>query len=134
MNIWNAKIKGACHDKFKLGWIKKTLRLLKRAISAQLTQTFLSSPNYNLDPLLLPISNDEPARKLSWGKELFLPLINIRLKLWNEDLSFQISNGKVSQIFIFWIKLLSKELSVLVIWLSRRYQNVLRNYFQKLEQ
>ena len=37
---------------------KKTLRLCKRANSAQITQTLLSSPNYNLDPLLLPIPND----------------------------------------------------------------------------
>ena len=87
-----------------MGWTKKTLRLHKRSNSAQLTQTLLSFPNYNLDPLLLPISNGGPAK--------------IRLKLLNEDLvfRFRISNGKVSQIFITWIKLLSKELPVLVIW------------------
>ena len=122
------------HD--ELGWTKKTLRLHKRSNSAQLTQTLLSSPNYNLDPLLLPISNDGPARKLSLEQELLLTLMKIRLNLLNDDLAFrfQISNGKVSQIFITWIKLLSKELPVLVIWPSRRYQNVLRNCFQKLEQ
>ena len=101
---------------------KKDIKIDKRSNSAKLTQTLLPSPNYNLDPLLLPISNDGPAK--------------IRLKLLNEDLVFRfpISNGKVSQIFITWIKLLSKELPVLVIWPSRRYQNVLRNCFQKLEQ
>ena len=103
---------------------KKTLRLRKRANSVQLTQTLLSSPNYNLDPLLLPISNDEPARKRSSEQELLLTLMKIRLHLLNEDLTFrfQISNGKVSQIFITWIKLLSKELPGLVIWPSR-HQN-----------
>ena len=44
--------------------------------------------------------------------------MKIRLNLLNDDLAFgfQISNGKVSQTFITLIKLLSKELSVIVIW------------------
>ena len=42
------------------GGQKKTLRLRKGANSAQLTQALLPSPNYNLNPLLLPISNDGP--------------------------------------------------------------------------
>ena len=96
---------------------KKTLRLRQRANSAQLTHTLLSSPNYNFDPLLLPIFNDGPSRKLSLEQKLLLTLMKIRFNLLNDDLAFrfQISNGKVSQIFITWIKLLAKELSVLVI-------------------
>ena len=48
--------------------------------------------------------------------------MKIRLNLLNDDLAFQfqISHDKVSQIFVTWIKLLSKELSVLVKWPSRR--------------
>ena len=41
---------------------KKTTGLYKRANSAQLTQTPLQFPNYNIDLLLLPISNDEPTK------------------------------------------------------------------------
>ena len=68
---------------------KKTLRLCKRASSAQLTQTLLSSPNYNLDPLLLPMPNDWPARKLSLKQEVLLTLMKIRLNLLNDDLTFR---------------------------------------------
>ena len=100
---------------------KKDVIWHKRANSAQLTQTLLSSPNSNIDSSLLPVSTDGPARKLSLLQELLLTLIKIRLNLLNDDLAFrfQIFNGKVSQIFLTWIKLLSKELSVLVIWPSR---------------
>ena len=100
---------------------KKDVIWHKRANSAQLTQTLLSSPNSNIDSSLLPVSNDGPAIKLSLLQELLLTLIKIRLNLLNDDLAFrfQIFNGKVSQIFLTWIKLLSKELSVLVIWPSR---------------
>ena len=116
---------------------KKTLRLHKRANSAQLSQTLLSSPNYNLDPLLLPISNDGPARKLSLEQELLLTLMKITLNLLYNDLAFQfqISNRKVSQIFIIWIKLVSKEFSVLVIWPSRhQIRATLPECFKKLFQ
>ena len=107
---------------------KKDVIWHKRVNSAKLTQTLLSSPNSNVDSSLLPVSNDGPARKLSLLQELLLTLIKIRLKLLNDDLAFrfQIFNGKVSQIFLTWIKLLSKELSVLVIWPSRH--NSLQHY------
>ena len=61
--------------------------------------------------------------------------MKIRLNLLNDDLAFrfQISNGKVSQIFITLIKLLSKELPVLVIWPSRRQiRATLPECFKKL--
>ena len=46
---------------------------------------------------------------------------------------FQMSNDKVSQIFITWIKLLSKQLSVLVIRSSRRQiRATLPECFKKL--
>ena len=66
-------------------------------------------------------------------------MININIKIrqnpLNEDLAFrfQISNGKLSQIFITWIKLLLKELTVLVIWLSRsQTRATLTEGFKKL--
>ena len=67
---------------------KKTSRLHNTANLAQLTQALLSSTNYNLDPLLLPISNHGPARKFSLEKELLLTLVKIRLSLSNVDLAF----------------------------------------------
>ena len=78
---------------------KKALRLHKRANSVHLTQKLLSSPNNHLDPFLLPISNDVPARKLSSEQEL-LTLMKIGLNHLNDNLAFrsQISNGKVSHI------------------------------------
>ena len=89
---------------------KKTLRLCKRANLAQLTQTLLSSAIYNLDPLLLPISNDGPARKLSLEQELLLTLMKIRLNLLNDDLAcrFQISNDRISQILYHLDKIIIK--------------------------
>ena len=83
---------------------KKPLRLRKRPGSAELTRTLLSSPDYDTDPLLLPITKDGRPRKLSLEQEFLLTLMKLRLNLLNDDLAFrfQISSGKVSQIFITW--------------------------------
>ena len=43
---------------------KKTLQTQKRGSSVELRQSLLSSPDYNLDPVLLPIAKPGPARKL----------------------------------------------------------------------
>ena len=47
--------------------------------------------------------------------------MKLRLGLLTDDLAsrFQVSSTRVSQIFITWIKLLSRELSCLIIWPSR---------------
>ena len=114
---------------------KKTLRLKKRASSADLHQALLSSPDYDIDPILLPIRKSGPSRKLSLEQEFLLVLMKLRLNLLNDDLAFrfQISSGKVSQTFITWIKLLSKELSVLIIWPSRvQVRATLPESFRKL--
>ena len=81
---------------------KKTLRLKKRSSSIELAHSLLVSPNYDLDPFLLPIAKTGPARKLSLEQEFLLTLIKLRMNLLNDDLAFrfQISSGKVSQIFI----------------------------------
>ena len=99
---------------------KKTLQTQKRGSSVELRQSLLSSPDYNLDPVLLPIAKPGLARKLE--RELQLTVMKLRLNLLNDNLAFrfQISSGKVSQIFLTWIKLMSRELSVLIIWPSQR--------------
>lgn len=114
---------------------KKTLRLRKRASSVELAQSLLASPDFNIDPVLLPITKSGPKRKLSLEQEMLLTLMKIRMNLLNDDLAhrFQISSGKVSQIFITWIKLMSKELSTLIIWPSRsQIRATLPECFRKL--
>ena len=48
--------------------------------------------------------------------------MKLRLALWTVDLAFRfhVSTNSVSSIFITWIKLMSKELSVLIVWPSRQ--------------
>lgn len=64
-----------------------------------------------------------PSRKLSLEQEFLLTLMKLRLALLIEDLAFRfkVSSATTSSIFITWVKLCSKELSVLIIW-PTRYQ------------
>ena len=66
-----------------------------------------------------------PPRKLSYEQEFLLSLMKLRLGSWNIDLAFRfgISKAAVSRIFITWIKLMRKELSVLI---TRPTKNVVR--------
>ena len=76
-----------------------------------------------------------PERKLSLEQELLLMLMKLRLALLVDDLAFRfkVSHGSVSSIFITWVKLLSKELSILIIWPSRsQMRNNLPHCFKKL--
>ena len=76
-----------------------------------------------------------PSRELSIENEFFLTLMKLRLDLLQQDLAirFDISTGKVSQIFITWIKLLSHEVGVLIIWpLCQQTTKTLPECFQKL--
>ncbi len=76
-----------------------------------------------------------PERKLSLEKELLLTLMKLRLALLVDDLAFtfKVSHGSVSSIFITSVKLLSKELSILIIWPSRsQVRNNLPHCFKKL--
>ena len=80
-------------------------------------------------------SKSGPYRKLSIENEFFFTLMKLRLDLLQQDLviRFDISTGKVSQIFITWIKLLSHEVGVLIIWPSRQQiTKTLPECFQKL--
>ena len=58
-----------------------------------------------------------PGQKLDLEQEFLLTLMKLKLGLINEDLAFRfmVSSTTVSSVFIKWIKLMSKELSVLII-------------------
>ena len=76
-----------------------------------------------------------PPRKLSLEQEILLTLMKLRLALLTEDLAFRfdVSSATASSIFITWIKLMSKELSVLIIWPSRsQVRKTLPSCFAKL--
>lgn len=76
-----------------------------------------------------------PPRKLSLEQEILLTLMKLRLALLTDDLAFrfQVSSTTVSSIFITWIKLMSKELSILVIWPSiSQIKKTLPSCFRKL--
>ena len=61
--------------------------------------------------------------------------MKLKLGLINKDLAFRfmVSSTTVSSVFITWIKLMSKELSVLIIWPSKQQvKNTLPACFKKL--
>ena len=93
--------------------VKKTLKPRKGSGNIKLTEALLSSPDieFNKITFLKP----SPKHKLTLEQEL-----KLHLGIMVEDLAFcfKVSPGKVSQIFITWIRLMSKELSALVIWPS----------------
>ena len=97
---------------------KKTLKPRKGSGNIKLTEALLSSPDieFNQITFLKP----GPKHKLTLEQEFLLVLMKLHLGIMVEDLAFcfKVSPGKVSQIFTTWIKLMSKELSALVIWPS----------------
>ena len=95
--------------------------------------SFLSEVDRTLSPF--PPMRRGPSRKLTLEQEFFLVVVKLRVGLLQHDLAhrFQISVGKVSQIFITWIKLLSKELGVLIVWPSKgQVRRTLPDCFKKL--
>ena len=95
----------------------------------------LSSLEIDPEKLNYAASKSGPSRKLSLETELFLVLMKLRLDLLQTDLAyrFDVSPGKVSQIFITWIKLLSKQLGVFIIWPSKsQVRKTLPQCFKKL--
>lgn len=78
-----------------------------------------------------------PGRKLRLEHEFLLTLMNLRLALLTIDLGFRfhVSATTGSSIFITWIKLISKELSVLIVWPSRQQlvRKTLPSCFRKLD-
>ena len=94
---------------------KKTLILRKQSSSSDLDM-LLASPEYNIVPL-----KPGPSRKLSLEQEFLMTMMRLRLGILTEDIAFrfQVSPGKVSQILITWIKLLSKESACLIVLPSK---------------
>ena len=115
---------------------KKTVATDKKRFSIVKTDSISISPDFNnIDENCIAVSKPGPERKLSLQQEFLLVLMKLRLGLMVKDLAFrfQVSPGKVSQIFITWIKFLSKELSVLIIWPSaRQIKSTLPNCYKKL--
>ena len=112
---------------------KKALKPRKGSDSIELIEALLSSPDieFNKITLLKP----GPKRKLTLEQEFLLVLMKLRLGIMVEVLAlrFKVSPGKVSQIFITSIKLISKELRVLVIWpSSSQIKSTFPNYLKKL--
>ena len=94
---------------------KNTLKPRKGSRSIELTETLFSSPDIEFT-LLKP----GPKRKVTLEQEFLHVLMKLSLGITIEDLAFRfkVTPEKVSLIFITWIKPMSKELSVLVIWPS----------------
>ena len=107
----------------------------KKTSTVQYTECLLASPVIEISQDLMPLLKSGPARKLTLEQEFMLVLIRLRLGLLVEDLAFRfcVSAGKVSQIVITWVILLSKELKSLIIWPSRaRIRSTLPDCFKRL--
>ena len=98
---------------------KKSVQLRKRdKATSEYVDQLLSSPKFADESQVIKyVAKSGPSRKLSLEQELLLVLMKLRLELLTEDLAFRfcISIGKVSQIIIAWILLLSKELEGLIV-------------------
>ena len=99
-------------------------------------QTAREAPqDYGNRGTVLPKCRPGPERKLDLEQEFLLTLMKLKLGLINEDLAFRfmVSSTTVSSIFITWINLMSKELSVLIIWPSKQQvKNTLPACFKKI--
>ncbi|XP_066920205.1 uncharacterized protein [Clytia hemisphaerica] len=113
----------------------------KKTLKPTSYQTRLSdiveTHDYDISLLNYHNSKPGPSRKLSLEQEFFLVLMKLRIDSLQHDLAYRfgISIGKVSQIFITWIKLMSKELGVLIIWPSKeQIAKTLPKCFKKFHQ
>ena len=107
----------------------------KKSSTVQYTKRLLASPVIEISQDLMPLLKSGPARKLTLEQEFLLVLMRLRLGLLVEDLAFRfcVSAGKVSQIVITWVILLSKELKSLIIWPSQvRIRSTLPDCFKRL--
>ena len=79
-------------------------------------ENLLSSSEIDSEKLNYAASKTRPSEKLSLETEFLLVLMKIWLDLLQTDLAYRydVSSAKVLQIFINWIKLISKQLGVLV--------------------
>lgn len=72
---------------------------------------------------------------MNFQQEFLLTLMKLKLGLINEDPAFRfmVSSATVSSVFVTWIKLMCKELSVLIIWPSKQQvKSTLPACFKKL--
>ena len=74
-----------------------------------------------LDTTLFVETRKGRPRALELEQEFLLTLMKFRLATLDDDLAhrFKVSSTRVSQVFITWTKLMSKELRSLIIWPSR---------------
>ncbi|XP_074647293.1 uncharacterized protein LOC141903167 [Tubulanus polymorphus] len=69
-----------------------------------------------------PKTNRGPQRKLSYEQEFLMVVMRLRLGLLVEDLGFRfhVSPGHISRVFNTWICLMSRELSWMIMWPTKR--------------
>lgn len=106
MQYWEGQKKASCYAP-KSGYSNRI-------------QTILASEMFSeLDPP--PLNRRGPPRKLSLEQEFLMTMMRLRLGIMHEDLAwrFSVSSSRVSQVIITWIKLLSKEMSCLIVWPSK---------------
>ena len=113
---------------------KRFLEAKKGNPSVNDAESLILSPDYDIDPELIHHVKSRTKQKLLSEQEMMMFLMKLRLGLMVDDLAFrfQVSPGKVSQIFITWNKLMSKELGVLVILPSQQVKSTLPACFRKL--
>jgi len=112
---------------------KYTSRVRKRASTVETAEAFRLSTGVGDE--LYPIKKSGPERKLSLEQEFLVVMMKLRLSLLVDDLAFRfgVSSGRISQIVITWVKLLSKELEPLLIWPSRnKIRGTLSDCFKRL--
>ena len=82
--------------------------------------TILSSSAY-LPTTIPPINRKGPSRKLTLEQEFLMTMMRLRLGIMHEDIAwrFSVSSSTVTQIITTWIRLLSKEMSCLIVWPSK---------------
>ena len=95
----------------------------------------LETPPENRIPGVEYSERKGPSRSLSLEQELLLVLMRLRMALLVEDLAFRfdVTASQVSSIFTTWIKLMARELSVLIVWPTRvQVKNTLPDCFRKM--
>ncbi|CAB3991527.1 THAP domain-containing 11, partial [Paramuricea clavata] len=100
--------------------VKRSSGVEREEPNQQRIDTIILS-NVYAEGSVLPINKPGPQRKTTLEQEFLLTVMRLRLGLLIKDLAFrfQISTTRVSQIWITWVKLLSKELRHLIIWPSK---------------
>ena len=93
---------------------QKTASYPQKSNNVSTEHTNIILPSHKYDKVDIPVSRRGPDRKLTLEQEFLLRLMKLRLGLSVDDFAFRLksSNTTVSQIWITWIKLFSKELDI----------------------